>query len=215
MKFRTFPTPEEIHNERIRSLIAEHSRSEDFSEADMPVPIKSPSNSKSENLVRSMRLGQRIGVLLFLHRNDLISEGGEQRLFYLQAKASIEAIASGLSFCYRLESDPDLLRKFWRSVELLNLKPRSHRFRKYQTRRVGVGYRDKGTLPENDLKARRRAVDEAYVSVAALPEKVQSFVSVHYRSCLTEDEEWLDIFDFSELITLEDKEKLRLLLSPM
>jgi len=61
-------------------------------EADMPVPDRLLPKQKSQLLTNSLRMSQRIGLLLCLARKGNLSKGGQDRLFYLQSKAPFEAI---------------------------------------------------------------------------------------------------------------------------
>jgi len=200
--------------EYFRKLFALSDALEDDPEAEVPVPYSLPPATKGRNLVNQMKLGQKIGLLLFLHRQGMISTGGLENLMYLQEKAPLSAIDLGLRFAYRLESDQKLLSDFWRAVEILNLRPRNRRYRASTVRRIGVGYRDKGTLPDESTRAQEKANEQSFLFLQDLPEKFQEKIRKEHTACLTEDDEWLDLHALLQLAE-EELREIRLLLRPM
>jgi len=186
-----------------------------ISEADMPVPNILPPASRALNLLRHMKLSQKIGYLLFLHRRGDISDGGVEALFFLQEKAPFEALSAGLKFAELLDKSLKLQSDFKRAAELLDRRPRSWRFRNSETRRIGVGYRDKGTLPEISPQARKRADQESFIFLADLPCEIVSHLQSDFPACLTEDVEWLDLSMLIEHCSILQKENIRLLLSSL
>lgn len=164
------------------------------SESGIPVSEQpTTERSKEWNVVSRMKLSQKIGFLLFLHQEGLIQEGGLARLNFLQEKASEEALIAGIRFCARLSLEEKLFSDFKVAERLLNRLPRSRRFQLSSTRRIGVGYRDKGTLPEISSGARRKATEESFIYFLDLPDFLQKEVKENYPSALIEDEEWLDL----------------------
>lgn len=188
-------------NEYITNLILDSAgiTRERKSEAELPVPNTLRPKPTAKELTGQLRLSKKIGVLLFLHRSGLITEGGMNRLLFLQEKAPFEALTAGIEFCHRLSSNSKLQRDFWFAVEQLNLQPRSWRYRRSEVRRVGVGYRDKGSLPDLSNSAIRRANEEAVIYSADLPKELLEFVHENLPSCLTEDGEWLDLSSLFEI----------------
>jgi hypothetical protein len=143
--------------------------------------------------VEALRLSQKIGLLIWLNREGLLTLGGRERLLYLQAKASFEALEAGLKFARRLSKEKKLQSDFKHQMRELNRRPQSKHFRQTLTRRIGVGYRDKGMLPENSLRARRAAHEESFLSVETIPKGLLDILSGFLPESLTEDGEWVDL----------------------
>lgn len=174
------------------------SESEMETEAEVPVPDRLLSKSKYKELVEKLKLSQRIGILVWLNRNNLLSIGGKERLLYLQAKASYEALEAGLKFARRLSKDEKLVSDFKHQMRELNRRPQSKRFRQSEVRRIGVGYRDKGTLPGFSSRARQEAQSGAFISSALIPKELVDLLRRILPDCLTEDGDWIDLTMISE-----------------
>lgn len=163
------------------------------SEADIPVPDRLLPRRKSQELVRMLKLGQMIGLLLWLNRENLITLGGRERLLYLQAKASFEALEAGLRFARRLTQEEKLRSDFRHQMRELNRRPQSKHFRQSEARRIGVGYRDKGMLPGSSSGARSAAQRDAYVPGHLVPRILLGAIQTVMPACLTADKEWVDL----------------------
>lgn len=195
----------EDREEYFRNLVEEFTLpARENSEAAKPVPTILHPVSKSKNVVSRMKLSQKIGYLLFLHRMGSLSPGGQERLLFLQERAPLEAISAGLAFCQRLLENDKLRSDFRRAAELLNSRPSSKRFRKSETRRIGVGYRDKGSAPDESLRARRLSTLESFVFLADISEVLIQEIQSEFPSCLTEDGEWVDLALLTELARSSD-----------
>lgn len=185
-------------------------------EAEIPVPITLFQNrQKAKNIVIRMKLSQKIGFLLFLHRSEIITEAGLQNLNFLQQKASLEAVVAGVRFCERLALDEKLLSDFWRSIEILNFRFKSPRFRKFEARRIGIGYRDKGNLPSESSRGIKKADEEALVFLSDISPVLAQKVIELFPACLTDDGEWLDLSHLIRISSDLREENIRLLLSSM
>lgn len=167
--------------------------SERDSEADIPVPERLLPRKVSLRLTRSLKLSQMIGLLLWLNREDLITLGGRERLLYLQSKASFEALEASIKFARRLSKERKLQSDFKHQMRELNRRPQSKRFRQSEARRIGVGYRDKGMLPEVSQSSRRKAQEEAYVPVGLVPPLLLNAIRLVHPNFLTADGEWVDL----------------------
>jgi hypothetical protein len=167
--------------------------SERDSEADIPVPDRLLPKRRSQELVRMLKLGQMIGILLWLNREDLITLGGRERLLYLQAKASYEAIEAGLRFARRLSQEEKLRSDFRHQMRELNRRPQSRHFRQVEARRIGVGYRDKGMLPGSSSGARTGAQKDAFIPSHLVPSLLLGAIRSVHPNFLTADEEWVDL----------------------
>lgn len=175
---------------------------QDVPEAEVPVPDRLFPKWKSKWLVSSLKLSQMIGLLLWLNREELLSEGGKERLLYLQAKAPLSAIAAGLEFCSRLSNEEKLTSDFKPQMVELNRRPQSKRFRRYEVSRIGVGYRDKGTLPEKQNLIRRKATEESFVYLADLPDSVGELIVRLFPTSI--EGEWLDLNELDQLVKIDD-----------
>lgn len=150
-----------------------------------------------------IRLSQAIGILLWLNRYDLLSQKGSDRLLFLQSKASFEAIESGLKFCQRLLSEEKLVLDFYHHIVDQNTRPSSKRFRKYrEQRRIGIGYRDKGTLPSPSARGREEANRESWVLEEDLLE-ILEIITIYPPSDLKEGE-WIDLPGYVRFLREKD-----------
>lgn len=175
------------------------------SEADVPVPERLLPKRKSQALLIRLKLSQKIGLLMWMNRNDVLSLGGEERLLYLQKRASIEAISSGLRFADRLSKQKKLQSDFLPHMIELNRRPQSKRYRRLEVNRIGVGYRDKGTTPGNSNFGRTQAQREAWIPISSLPENL---IPLLY-GCVPQliEGEWLDLAGLSDCF--DDLKELR------
>lgn len=167
--------------------------SEMETEADIPVPDRLLPRRQSQRLVEMLKLSQKVGILLWLNREGLITIGGRERLLYLQAKASFEALEAGLRFARRLSEEEKLRSDFRHQMRELNRRPQSKHFRQAEARRIGVGYRDKGMLPDSSLRARRQACEESWVRADLVPQLLLNALRLIHPAILSEDGEWVDL----------------------
>jgi hypothetical protein len=174
-------------------------------EAEVPVPDRLLPKRNAQILLLRLKLSQKIGILMWMNRNDVLSRGGEERLLYLQKKASLEAISSGLKFADRLNREKKLQSDFLPHMVELNRRPQSKRFRRYEKNRIGIGYRDKGTTPENSSYGRTQAQKESFILLSSLPENLISII----QSCVPQliEGEWLDLAELSDYF--DDLKELR------
>jgi hypothetical protein len=163
------------------------------SEADVPVPDRLLPRRTSLRLTAKLKLSQKVGILLWLNRSGLITLGGRERLLYLQAKASFEALEAGLKFARRLSQEKKLQTDFRHQMRELNRRPQSKRFRQSEARRIGVGYRDKGTLPGVSHRARRQTVQDAFVAAHLVPPLLRDALILVHPQFFTADREWVDL----------------------
>lgn len=171
---------------------------EENPEAEMPVPDRLLPRPRSIALWNRLRLSQQIGLLLWLNRVNFLTEGGKERLLYLQRKASFEAIEAGLRFAQRLSSEEKLKFDFKHQLIEANRRPQSKRFRKQNPRRIGVGYRDKGTLPESSSSAISSAQESSWIFLQDIPVEVRDFIVRSLPSAVEGD--WFDLSLLPELL---------------
>jgi hypothetical protein len=164
----------------------------------MPVPDRLLPKWKTKVLLHQLKLSQQIGLLLWLNREDLLSKGGEERLLYLQRRATIVAIQAGLRFAQRLSEEEKLQSDFKHQMIELNRRPQSKRFRKSEVSRIGVGYRDKGTLPEISMRPRLLANEEQWVFFSDFNSSQQRFISLNVPTAV--EGEWVDLEILSDLL---------------
>jgi hypothetical protein len=167
--------------------------SEKDSEADIPVPDRLLPRHQSLRLVGALKLSQKVGLLLWLNREGLITIGGRERLLYLQAKASFEALEAGLRFARRLSESEKLQSDFRHQMRELNRRPQSKHFRRSEARRIGVGYRDKGMLPGPSSGARRQAWEDAFVPSDQVQQITLAAIHLVNPSALTAEGEWVEL----------------------
>jgi len=162
-------------------------------EADVPVPAGLLSEAKLKLIVAGLKRSQKIGLLAWLNTKGLLTIGGRIRLLSLQSGASVEALASAEKFATRIDKSEKLQRDFSHAMRGLNKRPRSVTFRRQQKRRIGVGYRDKGTLPTFSTAARQAAQRDSFVPLDQIPEYTQNAIRSILPFSLTEDGSQVDL----------------------
>lgn len=160
-----------------------------------------------------LTLGKQIGILLWLNRVDLLSTKGEERLLFLQSKAPWGALDAGLEFAKRLQVELKLQLDFYPYMVVLNCYPSTKRLRAFrQTSRIGVGYRDKGTLPSLSTGARTRAQEDSWIHREEVPEKLMELLESMPELI---EGEWVDLSALAELLQIgSESEGVTSLLSP-
>jgi len=138
-----------------------------------------------------LTLGKQIGILLWLGRKDLLSSKGAERLLFLQSKAPWGALDAGLEFAKRLEGEKKLQLDFYPYMVVLNSYPSTKRLRAFrQTSRIGVGYRDKGTLPSLSTGSRRDAQESAWIHRDQVPDALMAILESNPDLI---EGEWVDL----------------------
>lgn len=168
---------------------------------------------KLGSVSETLSLGQQIGCLLWLNRVDLLSTKGEERLLFLQSKAPWGALEAGMRFARRLDVEEKLQLDFYPAMVVLNCHPSTKRLRNWrQTSRIGVGYRDKGTLPSLSTGSRREAQEQAWVRMEDIPLHLRRLIEAF--PVLVEGE-WVDLSALTFLLQVgSEQEGVRSLLTP-
>jgi len=116
-----------------------------------------------------------------------------------------------MAFAQRLSVEEKLVLDLYHWMVSLNCFPSTRKLRTFRARRIGIGYRDKGTLPSSSSSARKKADMETWVQMENLPEMLQSLPNL--PSDLVEGE-WVDLHGLSSFLrTGLSPEDLRLLLN--
>jgi len=156
--------------------------------------------ASSETTVRregQLRLSKSIGLLLWMNDHDLLDEtGGIRRLAKLQRRASYEALVAACQFREFLHSNPRARRALVHHARVLNAHcwgPAEY-FRPYK-RRIGVGYRDKGTLPETSSRARLEVERSGWFFTED--------IGFELADGFPREGDWVDL---SEILTQEDSD---------
>lgn len=142
-------------------------------------------------------LSKQIGVLLWLNREELLSIRGSERLLFLQSKAPWSALSQGLEFAQRLSREEKLQSDLYHWMVTLNCFRTTRALRSFRVRTLGVGYRDKGTLPSKSATSVRRAQEDSWVPRDQLPEAIVALI--HPSSDLLEGE-WVDLPGLVKLV---------------
>jgi len=142
-------------------------------------------------------LSKQIGILLWLNRRDLLSVRGSERLLFLQSKAPWSALSQGLEFAQRIELEQKLQSDLYHWMVTLNCFGTTKRLRAFRARTLGVGYRDKGTLPSPSATSVRKAQEESWVPKDQLPEGIVALIDP--SSDLLEGE-WIDLPGLVKLV---------------
>jgi len=145
-----------------------------------------------------LRLSQQIGVLLWLNRNDLLSTRGEERLLFLQSRAPWGAMEAGMAFAQRLSVEEKLVLDLYHWMVSLNCFPSTRKLRTFRARRIGIGYRDKGTLPSLSATARKKADSEAWIHESSLPELIQELLPGLPPT--VREGEWVDLPELTSVL---------------
>jgi len=169
-------------------------------EADVPVPADLLPKSKRARILDQLRKSQKIGLLLWLESKKIISLGGRERLLYLQGGASVEALQAGMKFFQRLSKEEKLQLDFKHALREINSRPTSRSFRSKAQRRIGIGYRDKGTLPISSSFARREAISDSWIPSEPLNQYTLNAIRSIAPFCLSEDGMFLDSQTLSQYL---------------
>jgi hypothetical protein len=118
---------------------------------------------------------------------------------------------AGMAFAQRLSVEEKVVLDLYHWMVTLNCFPSTRKLRTFRARRIGIGYRDKGTLPSSSATARKKADSEAWIHESALPEGVQFLLPGLPPS--VKEGEWVDLPELtSVLLAGLAPEDLRLLL---
>lgn len=194
--------------------LAEARASTEQIRADIPVPDHSRDSAKEFRQLRELKLSQRLGILLFCNRLDKGNGYVLQRINFLQEHASIEAIQAGIKFYRRMVSEPKLQKDFKHVISyyLYNI-PQTLEYHKRPKNRIR-GYRDKGTLPDQSVRARAKAGQEGWFDLRGLENQtVREFLEEHLPDTLIEGD-FLDLPGAIEYLQEEELilERLRKIL---
>lgn len=173
---------------------------EQETEADVPVPDRLLPAAKVAIILAALKRSQKIGLLCWLSSQGLLTLGGRDRLLWLQAGASIEALASAERFARKIAESPKLQQDFKPAMRGLNKRPRSGAFRRSEKRRIGVGYRDKGTLPVASSRERLAAQRDGFIALEDLPEWTQAAITGGFFPDLLFEDGWLDLRGVQEYL---------------
>lgn len=104
--------------------------------------------TRSDSKIKRLKTSTFLGYLLFLQRNKSLSEDQERFLLKLQAKVKFEELQSAILLLQKLLASPRAAARSKEDLELAlrkcgRLPAKSSR---PEVRRIGVGYRDKGSL---------------------------------------------------------------------
>jgi hypothetical protein len=175
-------------------------------EAEIPVPARLIPKDRSLDLVRALKLSQKMGLLLYVHRLGLLTSGGAVHLLYLQKRATFEALRASIDLCERLSQNSKLVQDFKHQIIELNRRPNSKNFRKKEIRQIGVGYRDKGTLPLFHRKSSLKPAEEQWIFFEDLGPDLKLWITLFHPSVLSVDGLWLDRSEFAFVIQRERRE---------
>jgi len=94
----------------------------------------------------------QLAALLGMEQKDLLSIGGKRRLYQMMAFQPTDVIAAALRRMDRISNDPsfEILRVWANRPSSVKRSPP-----KIERRRIGVGYRDKGSLLPSHQRGRR------------------------------------------------------------
>jgi len=162
-------------------------------EADVPVPASLLAEAKLKLILAGLKRSQKVGLLCFLASQGLLTLGGKERLLSLQYGTSIEGLISAEKFASKLSQSEKLQKDFKHAMHGLNRRPRSATFRRTQKRRIGVGYRDKGTLPVASTRERLDAQRDGFVPFEDLPETIQSVFTGGFLPDFLREDGWVDL----------------------
>lgn len=173
---------------------------EQDNEADVPVPDTLLPKSRLQQLVRELKRSQKVGILVWLESIGCLTIGGRARLLQLQEGSSVEALQAAEKFYLRLSESEKLQKDFSHMARELNRRPRSATFRRAEKRRIGVGYRDKGTLPSSSSRGIRLANEASWVPTGEIPDFTMSAIQSIAPFVLSDDGDHLDSGQLSQYL---------------
>jgi len=101
----------------------------------------------------------QLAMLMGLERINALTIGGRRRFYKMLASQSTQVNQAAYSRSFRIISDPS----FWALQAWVNRPLSFSSYTKKEKRRIGVGYRDKGTLPPIHTKGRNQQPDAIYL----------------------------------------------------
>lgn len=91
-----------------------------------------------------LRRSTLLAIYLYLSAHNRISDQQREFIAHFQAKLNLAEIQSALKFAHTLTTDPRTRARL--QVDNIQVPTRRSRPKIRETRRIGVGYRDKGSL---------------------------------------------------------------------
>jgi len=99
----------------------------------------------------------QLAMLLWLERQDNLTVGGKRRLHRLLSSQTTEVQYAAFLRSERIGSDPSFgILAYW-----VNRPYRPQPFHRKEKRRIGVGYRDKGSTLPHDKQGQREGPDDS------------------------------------------------------
>lgn len=177
--------------------------SERDTEAELPVPDQStpsPDQLRKRNWSWFKR-SQKIGLLLRLHSQGRLSSRARTLLEKLAGSASEEELQAAFRWSSRFKN-PDFLRRFRLEQEYIeNLAPPRDPPPIPEKRRIGVGYRDKGNLPDHSSQARVDANRTSWISLNLFSPYVRTELKARFPELVEGG-----LFDLMGLYSTSDEE---------
>lgn len=102
--------------------------------------------SQIREIWRGLKKGTRLGLFLYLQAHNSLDDRQCEYIAHFQAKLNLSEIQSALKFMHVLTTNPRIRARIWAdSFSVPFYRPRPNR---RDQRRIGVGYKDKGSLPK-------------------------------------------------------------------
>lgn len=150
------------------------------------------------------KLSGKIAVLLYLHRRGDLPRPAQEVFLDLLSKAPLSAIEQVPEKTLRLEEDDRYYSSMIKEIQhaLTLRKPRPPKLP--EPRRIAVGYRDKGTSPDNSSRAQRKAEEGSWIDLRDVHQVLAGFLQDEFPQAV---EGFL--FDLSTLSRVGEKETPR------
>lgn len=122
-------------------------------------------SNRAKALWISQKLSGKIAILLYLHRRGDLPQKSQEVFLDLLSKAPLSALEQVPEKCSRLEEDDRYYSSLILEIRYALTLRRAPAPKLPEARRIAVGYRDKGTCPDNSSKAQRKAVEESWIDL--------------------------------------------------
>lgn len=125
-----------------------------------------PDNSdRAKALWIRQKLSGKIAILLFLQRGGVLPPKAQEVLLDLLQKAPLSAIEQIPARVQRLEEDERFYSSQIKECSYALTLRKAPASKLPEPRRIAVGYRDKGTCPDNSSRAREKAIEESWINL--------------------------------------------------
>ena len=170
MEITPNPFPTQVRSTFRKQAVG--NRPSDLLQASKVRPVSETQAQKAQKPTGApLRLSRQVGLLLSTAEIFGLSEWQKRRLRTLTKQLSPEGVLAASRYANYLRANLETYQSLWSWVVYLS---RPHRglgeYSKKPKRRMGVGYRDKGSKPDASKRSRDEANNLTWIYEADLPE---------------------------------------------